>query len=408
MNDTLDAAYRETGTAVAVREEPQVGMMPLVSPDEARAQMRAYQELCAAVLTDDDYQEFTEKKRVNGEYISVTKRFKKKSAVKKLQTYFGISVDVIDAATHRDDLGEGHFGFRCKAVATSPGGRSVAALAGCATHEERFDVAQYARESDADFTRRAKKALARAYHDVLSTAETRATNRAVMNLVSPGEVTAEEISRPPRPRADPPAPSGPVVVRVSQDELLALAERAGAIAPGLDKPAALKAFGAWAATNVAPDLMERPRKALTDAETQTARMALESMTPPEQLRPQANATALETGAHSEPAGTTGIPASTIHSAGAETSPPVEGPIPASKMHPRTQGRLFALLSERGMLEKDARIEWAAKMGIGIDSFSELTEDDARLLIRKLELLPVPAPLRDPDALLKDYAAARLI
>lgn len=214
--EAVDAQFSES-TALAVREE-HGGMMPLVSPDEARAQMRAYQELCAAILTADDYQEFTEKKKVDGRYVSTTKRFKKKSAVKKLQTYFGISVDVIDASTHRDDLGDGHFGFRCKAVATSPGGRSVAALAGCATHEDRFDVNRYDDESAERYAARQKKALARAYHDVLSTAETRATNRAVMNLVSPGEVTAEEISRPPRsapsrPVADVPPP-GPTLVEL--------------------------------------------------------------------------------------------------------------------------------------------------------------------------------------------------
>ena len=63
--------------------------------DTAKAAMAQYLTLCESVLTPDDYQEFTEKKKVDGKWVQTTKRFKKKSAVKKLQTYFGISVDVI-------------------------------------------------------------------------------------------------------------------------------------------------------------------------------------------------------------------------------------------------------------------------------------------------------------------------
>jgi hypothetical protein len=161
--------------------------MPTVSPAEARDAMAKYLALCDSVLTNDDYQSFMERGK--------TKRFKKKSAVKKLQTFFSVSVSVRDVA--RDDLGEGHFGFRCVAVATTPGGRSVEATGGCSTYEERFDLKRFDDESDARYLERCKKARARSYHDVLSTAETRATNRAVMNCigVGGGEVTADEISR---------------------------------------------------------------------------------------------------------------------------------------------------------------------------------------------------------------------
>lgn len=360
--DVIEGEY-----ALAVVEQTNSGIMPLVSPEEARAQMRAYQELCAAVLTEDDYQEFTEKKRG----VTTTKRFKKKSAVKKLQTYFGISVDVIDDSVRRDDLGEGHFGFRCKAVATSPGGRSVAALAGCATHEERFDVNRYDDESAERFANRQKKALARSYHDVLSTAETRATNRAVMNLVSPGEVTAEEISRPPR-GSEPSAAarrSQPVTVpRVPQDELLALAH-----AHGID---GLKALGAWCVeVGIAPDLLSRERKMLTNEETQAAKARLEI--PPVKnaqnaaTQPRGEAQALDDG---------------------------------SKVTPRTNGRLFALLDERLSTDKEARLIFAHEHGVEVDSFAKLTELQARTLIKQLEMIPPP---EDPDDALLDYAEGKL-
>jgi hypothetical protein len=185
--EPIDAEFSEAGTALAVAEtrplSASTGVMPILTPAEARAQMVAYTELVNAVVLDVDYQEFKERGQ--------TKRFKKKSAVKKLQTYFGFSVDVLD--WRRVDLGDGHFAYEVKARAKSPNGRYVDALAACATTEERFDVKRYDDETEARYQGRQKKALARSTHDVLSTAETRATNRAAMNLIGAGEVTAEEI-----------------------------------------------------------------------------------------------------------------------------------------------------------------------------------------------------------------------
>lgn len=209
-DDVIEGELISQSTALAVASGS--GLLPTVSPENARESMRAYQELCEAVLNDDDYQDFeqwdpkTRKK--------VKKKFKKKSAVKKLQTFWGVTVTAPEAV--RDDIGDGHFGFRVRAVA-SKGDRVVEAWGACSTQEERFDITPKeannyrSAESPEEFEARRKKALARAYHDVLSTAETRATNRAVMNLigVGGGEVTADEMSRrpsDPKP-ADKPAPA---------------------------------------------------------------------------------------------------------------------------------------------------------------------------------------------------------
>jgi hypothetical protein len=212
VNESIDVAHKP----LAVREEQPFGhdlALPVVSPEEAKAAMTQYLELCEAVLDKSDYQEFTQKRRekVNGKWQDVfeKKAFKKKSAVKKLQTFFG--VEVIVKETARDDLGEGNYGFRVVASARARNGRVVEASAACSTFEERFSLSQFDNESDAAFAVRQKKALARAYHDILSTAETRATNRAVMNCigVGGGEVTADEMqrdsthTRPGRPSPDP-------------------------------------------------------------------------------------------------------------------------------------------------------------------------------------------------------------
>lgn len=180
-DDIIDAEH----TALATYETAR----PIATPQEAKASMEEYLKLCEAVLDPvTDYQEFTQK--------GVTKRFKKKSAVKKLQTFFGVEVTVKDAT--RDDLGDGHFAFRVIASARTRGGRVVEATGACSTFEERFDLSPFDNEPESKFAYRQRKALARSYHDVLSTAETRATNRAVMNAigVGGGEVTADEIQRP--------------------------------------------------------------------------------------------------------------------------------------------------------------------------------------------------------------------
>lgn len=183
-------AVRDQPSALAVRVPA-----PLVTPEEAKAAMASYYAICEAVLTPDDYQEFVQKEKVDGRWQSVAKRFKKKSAVKKLQTFWGVGVRVTEVV--RDQLEDGNFGFRVTATAETKDGREVSATGGCSTYEDRFTPRRQDEESDVKYAARAKTALARSYHDVLSTAETRATNRAVMNCigVGGGEITADEISR---------------------------------------------------------------------------------------------------------------------------------------------------------------------------------------------------------------------
>lgn len=191
--DTLEA--EPTAGALAVQNIP--------SPEEARARWQAYVAMRDAVADDSDFQKFYDAK------TKTTKRFAKKSLVKKIQTHLRVNVRVV--SVDREDLSEGHFGYRCVAEASEPGGGIVQAVGGCSTEEERFDVQRYDNESDEKFAWRSRKALARSYHDVMATAETRATNRAVMNLVGGGEVTAEEVSREQKPADEPPKVEAPSV-----------------------------------------------------------------------------------------------------------------------------------------------------------------------------------------------------
>lgn len=246
MSETIE------GTAIAVRDEPTRSVaipMPTVSPDEAREAMRKYLELCEAVLGPEDYQEFEQWD--NNLKHRVKKRFKKKSAVKKLQTFFSVSVVVKERTLH--ELPDGHFAWSITSTATTPGGRPVEATGACSTMEERFEIERKESWSDADFAYRVKKANARAFHDVLSTAETRSTNRAVMNCigVGGGEVTADEISRPSQrrpepqpaspPRKPPTTPDAPPAAPSPTDALIERAVAVGAIGPE-DGKAQLRAW----------------------------------------------------------------------------------------------------------------------------------------------------------------------
>ena len=187
--ETVDAEFQ----ALAVQDEaPKVSIMPTVSPQEAQEAMRAYLELCDAILTDDDYQTFSQwdpklRQKVN-------KKFKKKSAAKKLQAFYSIDVEIL-RETYQE-LPEGNFGFVVIARASTKSGRRADAEGACSTAEERFDVAQKDDETAAQHAARKKKALARSFHDVCSTAGTRARNRAVMEVLGlgGGEVTAEEVA----------------------------------------------------------------------------------------------------------------------------------------------------------------------------------------------------------------------
>jgi hypothetical protein len=244
------------GTALVVRESAALATpMPTVTPAEAREAMEQYLAVCNAVLTADDYQELRERGKV--------KRFKKKSAVKKLQTFWSVSVSVRDV--QRDDLGDGHFGFRVIATASLPSGRMVEATGGCSTFEERFELKRYDDESPAAYAARSKKAMARSYHDVMSTAETRATNRAVMNCigVGGGEVTAEEIQRPRRDdREREPEPAGPTKAEQLVERAIAL----GVLDPLATLAEQKIALRAWAGDRGVASTVEAITEALNAVE----------------------------------------------------------------------------------------------------------------------------------------------
>jgi len=165
-------------TAVAVREEAPAFelatyLTQLSTPAALEAQRRlaaAYDEACHALLGRNDVQR-GEKGRL----------FKKKSAWRKLGRHFGISTSIVRTA--HETLPSGEFLATVTARAVAPWGQAVEDVGSCCTDEE---------------TGRRKITVA----DAIATAATRATNRAISNLVAMGEVSAEELGKEPAAGVD--------------------------------------------------------------------------------------------------------------------------------------------------------------------------------------------------------------
>ena len=162
-------------------EEPQVSpetelvkVDNIPDVDVAIEQWDAYQKLCKGLLNDTDYQEIIVKEKdEDGNYTKVKRHFKKKSAWQKLSRAFNVDTEIVDRDLERTKTGRIKEAYYC-VRATLPNGRSVESDALCSRSEKGKD-----KVSD---------------HTIMSTAKTRATNRAIAELIGAGEVSAEEMS----------------------------------------------------------------------------------------------------------------------------------------------------------------------------------------------------------------------
>lgn len=121
----------------------------------------AYDAACAALLGPNDVQKEGDRE------------FKKKSAWRKFARYFGISTEVVDIDRQiiRD-----RFVCTVTVKATAPWGQTTYALGACGQDEEK-----------------GRRTITVA--DAIATAQTRAINRGISDLVAMGEVSAEEMQK---------------------------------------------------------------------------------------------------------------------------------------------------------------------------------------------------------------------
>lgn len=142
-----------------VRAQP---LLPLAA-DDARGAMTAYQELCKAILTRDDVQRVGDRE------------FTKRSGFQKLAAAYGVSTEIVSLDITGVGVEEDPMVARAVVRATHPSGRHAEGDGACSSNEKRF-----------------RKGAEKIDHDLPATAVTRATNRAISNLVAFGTVSAEE------------------------------------------------------------------------------------------------------------------------------------------------------------------------------------------------------------------------
>ena len=153
--DRLQPDEPERALALRPTQGESAVLRPAGSLTELVESFRQYVAVVDALLTADDYQ------TISG------RRFKKKSAWRKLATAFNISTSVVE---HGHDADANLYWFVIRA--TAPNGRCAEAWGGCSQGERNFSHPQ----------------------DVRAQAQTRATSRAIADLIGAGEVSAEEMA----------------------------------------------------------------------------------------------------------------------------------------------------------------------------------------------------------------------
>lgn len=148
---------------------------------EAVSAWNEYQSLRKALHGPGDFQKFQVKQKNEfGQWETTEKEAPTKQWANKLARFFNVEVKVVT----REKVVEGaennieHFTWYVTAVAIAPNGLMREGEGACSSFEK---VDRYG------------KLPARAHHDVYTTASTRAKNRAILELVGFGEVSAEEM-----------------------------------------------------------------------------------------------------------------------------------------------------------------------------------------------------------------------
>ena len=169
-SETIEAVLIENGD-LNKRDEPTVTETAVATVEQKQIQTFDVEE---ALRQWEAYQIFTEKLLDKNDYIDIKgKAFKKKSAWRKYARAFNINTEIISKDITHNDKGivtEAEFIVR----ATLPDGRHCDGWGNCSRREGNKNKPN---------------------HDIPATAMTRATNRAIADLIGAGEVTAEEVLR---------------------------------------------------------------------------------------------------------------------------------------------------------------------------------------------------------------------
>jgi len=182
--------------ALAQRDDPgPAALAPVAGIGTLVASFEAYEEAKRRLLTDEDYQ-VTWETDANGR----KKQFTKRSGWRKLAIAFGVDFRITEEIItyENPELREGIVSAEYKVLATAPNGRCVDATGFCSRSERccapGCEKGGRHQHCPAAFNQpcHPKRHYSKPDHDIPTTAETRAKNRAAADLFGMGEITAEE------------------------------------------------------------------------------------------------------------------------------------------------------------------------------------------------------------------------
>lgn len=200
---TQAMTVRQPGGAVGV-------LRPADTLDNIAEAFRQYQAVCEKILNKDDYQTYEGKPR------------KKKSAWRKLATAFNVSSVVVAKDVQRNEAGHvvsAQFTVKAFTGPQNSPWRQVEADGYCEVHEkccasargEKCHKAAWKGHYCCQNGCSGRRHFSHPDHDIIGTAQTRATNRAIADLIGCGEVSAEELTDP-----EPPPPARTEAPRTSR------------------------------------------------------------------------------------------------------------------------------------------------------------------------------------------------
>lgn len=208
------------------KANPETGIvMPAVSAKQAIAAWKEYEELKKAIVDPEkDIQ------------VIGKEKFLKKSYWRKAATFFNLTVEVIKE--EKEILGKTVvWHFTVKAIA--PTGRFAIGTGSCDAYEKaklidgkyvaKGKVSKWGKTSDGKsypLEFEWVPATPNTIHNIRATAETRATNRAISNLIGGGEVSAEEIEQETLSLASQPTPD-PKIDPTQTKKIMALGKALG-------------------------------------------------------------------------------------------------------------------------------------------------------------------------------------
>lgn len=201
--DDVDEDEVQEAEVVEEEDSEQESVKPAPVPDAENTIVQPADNIDAVVDLYDRFDEIKER-LLEDEDIQIIQGNKHvtKSGWRKIATAFNLSIDVVNK---EKDVTDGVVTWRVEARATAPNGKTATSWSACASNESNHMASfkqgkEKAQERDDVFSvdgkyRRLKKPREVNEHNILSTAETRAKNRAISDLVGGGEVSSEEIGK---------------------------------------------------------------------------------------------------------------------------------------------------------------------------------------------------------------------